>query len=193
MLSENPFEQFDIWYAEAEQQCSLYPNPVTVATVDSSGQPFARTVLLKGFDARGFCFYSNYHSRKGQQLQANPKASLCLYWEELERQVIIIGSVSKMSAAESDAYFASRPKGSQIGAHVSAQSEIIENREVLEQSINQLSLKYADIEVPRPPHWGGYRLIPTSMEFWQGQPDRLHDRFVYNLSGHNWTIQRLAP
>jgi len=192
-LLDDPFEQFRLWFAEAEEKCSNYTNPMTLATCGKDGQPVARTVLLKGFDTRGFNFYTNYESRKGQQLAENPKASICFYWEELERQVIVIGQVEKMSAEESDDYFLTRPRGSQIGAHVSQQSQPIDNREVLEREAEELESSYFDKPVPRPSNWGGYRLVPQSIEFWQGQPDRLHDRFIYRKEKQVWSVTRHAP
>ena len=194
-LNDCPFEQFSIWYSEAEKECSGYANPVSLATVSSEGQPVVRTVLLKGQDKQGFRFYTNYQSRKGKHLSANPKTSMCFYWEELERQVIVIGAVEKLSAEESDNYFATRLRGSQIGAHVSSQSQLIDNREELQAEMQRLEEQYADTQIPRPDHWGGFILIPESIEFWQGQPDRLHDRLIYTRSGDksSWTINRLAP
>lgn len=192
-LNDCPFEQFRLWFAEAEEKCSNYANPMSLATCGADGQPIVRTVLLKGFDERGFNFYTNYESRKGQQLSENPKASICFYWEELERQVIVIGQVEIMSAEESDHYYLTRPRGSQIGAHVSQQSQPIENREVLEREAAELESTYFDKPIPRPPNWGGYRLQAESIEFWQGQPDRLHDRFIYQKEGKSWSITRYAP
>ena len=193
MLDADPFNQFEIWYKEAEAKVSGYASPMTLAACGNDGQPIARTVLLKGVSPEGFCFYTNYQSRKAQQLEQNPKASLCLFWEELERQVLILGSVVKMTAEESDAYFASRPRGSQLGAHVSQQSQEIASRATLEYELTRIEEKVADTEVSRPEHWGGYRLVPSSIEFWQGQPDRLHDRFIYEKSDQGWSIKRLAP
>lgn len=193
MLHKDPFEQFRRWYTEAEEKCSNYANPMSLATCGSDRQPVARTVLLKGFDSKGFNFYTNYLSRKGRQLSENPRASACFYWEELERQVIIIGQVSKMSEEESDDYYLTRPRGSQIGAHVSQQSQPIESRKMLEDQANRLEAEYFDKPVPRPKNWGGYRLIPQSIEFWQGQPDRLHDRFIYEKNNGDWSISRYAP
>ncbi|MFX4228542.1 MAG: pyridoxamine 5'-phosphate oxidase [Porticoccaceae bacterium] len=193
MLHKDPFEQFRHWYTEAEEKCSNYANPMSLATCGSDGQPIVRTVLLKGFDSEGFNFYTNYLSRKGRQLAENPQASVCFYWEELERQVIIIGQVSKMSEEESDDYYLTRPRGSQIGAHVSRQSQPIENRKILEDEAIRLEAEYFDKPLPRPENWGGYRLIPQSIEFWQGQPDRLHDRFIYEKNNGDWSISRYAP
>ncbi len=193
MLHEDPLEQFHRWYSEAEQKCSNYANPMALATCGLDGQPIVRTVLLKGFDHRGFNFYTNYESRKGKQLAENPRASACFYWEELERQVIVTGQVSKMNPEESDDYFLTRPRGSQIGAHVSKQSQPIEERKTLEDEATELETQYFDKPVPRPENWGGYRLAPDSIEFWQGQPDRLHDRFIYTRKDNGWMITRYAP
>jgi len=193
MLKDCPFEQFKIWYSDAEQQCAGYANPVSLGTVGSDGQPVVRTVLLKGYDTSGFHFYTNYESRKGHHIETNPKVSMCFYWEELERQVIILGAAVKLSAENSDEYFASRERGSQISAHVSSQSQVINTRKELETTMHRLEKLYKDREVPRPKHWGGFLLQPNSIEFWQGQPDRLHDRFIYENAGADWTISRLAP
>lgn len=198
MLKESPFDQFSSWYTDAETKCSGYASPVSLGTSSPDGQPVVRIVLLKGFDESGFRFYTNYDSRKGTHLKDNPKVSMCFYWEELERQVIILGSVAKLSAEDSDAYFATRGRGSQIGAHVSSQSQVIKNREELELETQRLEQQYANLNVPRPANWGGFLLVPNSIEFWQGQPDRLHDRFIYQRDnkGDNkdgWTIDRLAP
>jgi len=193
MLHEDPFEQFRRWYTEAEEKCSNYANPMSLATCGPDGQPVVRTVLLKGFDNKGFNFYTNYQSRKGRHLDENSKASVCFYWEELERQVIVIGQAVKMSDEESDDYYLTRPRGSQISAHVSKQSQPIRGRDLLEDEAEKLEVAYFDKPVPRPKNWGGYRLIPESIEFWQGQPDRLHDRFIYKKNGSAWTIGRYAP
>jgi pyridoxamine 5'-phosphate oxidase len=167
---------------------------MTLATVDREGRPSARTVLLKGLDGRGFMFFSNYESRKGRQLEANPHAALVFPWLVLERQVIAEGAVTKVAREESETYFHSRPRASQLGAWVSQQSSIIAGRAVLEQSMKALEAKYAGQEVPLPPHWGGWRLLPDTVEFWQGRRSRLHDRLRYrrNKDG-DWTIERLAP
>ncbi|MBC6428428.1 MAG: pyridoxamine 5'-phosphate oxidase [Cellvibrionales bacterium] len=192
-LDPDPFAQFAIWYKQAEVKCQRYPNPIALATSTTDGRPLVRTVLLKGIDHRGFCFYSNYRSRKAAHLDANPAAAFCLYWEELERQIIVAGQVEKMSTAESAAYFATRPHGSQLGAHASPQSQPLPDRAALETRMQKLRKQYADRKVPCPPHWGGYRLVPDSVEFWQGQADRLHDRFLYRASPDGWTLTRLAP
>jgi pyridoxamine 5'-phosphate oxidase len=167
---------------------------MTLATADREGRPSARVVLLKGVDARGFIFYTNYLSRKGQELEQNPRASLVFYWSALEREVCIAGSVSRLSAAESDAYFNSRPRGSKLGAWASNQSMAIPDRAALEQRWQQLEAQYPTEDVPRPPHWGGYLLSPSRIEFWQGRANRLHDRLCYTRqSDQRWLIQRLSP
>lgn len=192
-LAADPFTQFTKWYADAEKACRFYPNHMTLSTADDKGRPQSRVVLLKEADAEGFVFFTNYQSRKGQQLSNNPAASLTFFWEELERQVNILGKVVKVSAEESDEYFASRARGSQIGAWVSHQSSQIDDREVLQQEKARLTETYQDKEIPRPSHWGGYRLLPERVEFWQGQPDRLHDRLEYELTNKGWQLRRLSP
>lgn len=188
----DPFAQFKTWFDAALAANLPEPNAMTVATANADGAPSARIVLLKGFDERGFVFYTNYTSRKGQELAANPRAALIFYWAELERQVRIEGHVEQTSAAESDAYFASRPQGSRLGAWVSPQSQVIAEREVLDQRQHELEQTYAD-DVPRPPHWGGFLVVPHTVEFWQGRPSRLHDRLRYSLANGTWQIERLAP
>jgi pyridoxamine 5'-phosphate oxidase len=191
-VDPNPFRQFDKWFKQALDAQLPEPNTMTLATVDPRGRPSARIVLIKGVDERGFVFFTNYESRKGRELADNPHASLLFYWIELERQVRIEGTVVKTSDAESDTYFASRPVGSRIGAWASEQSKAIESRAVLEAREHEFSAQYGD-NPPRPPHWGGYRLIPDAIEFWQGRPSRLHDRMFYTRSGTDWTIARLSP
>ena len=189
----NPFRQFDVWFKQAIDAQLPEPNTMTLATVDPRGRPSARIVLIKGVDERGFVFFTNYESRKGLELAQNPHASLLFYWIELERQVRVEGAVVKTSAAESDTYFASRPVGSRIGAWASEQSKVIESRAALEAREREFIAQYGD-SPPRPPHWGGYRLIPDAIEFWQGRPSRLHDRLLYTRSGNaDWTIARLSP
>ena len=189
----NPFRQFDVWFKQAIDAQLPEPNTMTLATVDPRGRPSARIVLIKGVDERGFVFFTNYESRKGLDLAQNPHASLLFYWIELERQVRVEGAVVKTSDAESDTYFASRPVGSRIGAWASEQSKVIESRAALEAREREFIAQYGD-NPPRPPHWGGYRLIPDAIEFWQGRPSRLHDRLLYTRSGNaDWTIARLSP
>ena len=189
----NPFRQFDVWFKQAIDAQLPEPNTMTLATVDPRGRPSARIVLIKGVDERGFVFFTNYESRKGLELAQNPHASLLFYWIELERQVRVEGAVVKTSDAESDTYFASRPVGSRIGAWASEQSKVIESRAALEAREREFIAQYGD-NPPRPPHWGGYRLIPDAIEFWQGRPSRLHDRLLYTRSGNaDWTIARLSP
>jgi len=189
----NPFQQFQQWFDQALAAQILEPNAMTLATA-FAGKPSARIVLLKQFDDRGFVFYTNYCSRKGQELAENPWAALVFWWADLERQVRIEGQVEKVSDQESNEYFHSRPLGSRLGAWASDQSRVIGDRLLLEQRLTELEQKYQDQEIPRPPHWGGYRLVPTTIEFWQGRPNRLHDRLCYQrLEIGNWQIERLSP
>jgi len=193
-LAKDPYRQFDKWFQEATAAKIAEPNAMTLATASRDGRPSARTVLLKGVDGRGFVFYTNYESRKGRDLEANPRASLVLPWVAMERQVIIEGAIAKVTREESAAYFHSRPLASQLGAWVSQQSAIIAGRAVLEGSLKTLEKKYAGQTVPLPPHWGGYRLNPETVEFWQGRRSRLHDRLRYRReTDGSWTIERLAP
>lgn len=193
-VDESPFKQFQVWFDQALAAQLPEPNAMTVATATQSGKPSARIVLLKGFDERGFVFYTNYQSHKGQALIDNPQAALIFWWAELERQVRIEGRVEKVSDQESDEYFHSRPFNSRLGAWASEQSQVIESREVLELRWQELKTKYENSDVPRPPHWGGFRVIPSAIEFWQGRPSRLHDRLLYSLLDNgSWQIERLSP
>lgn len=193
-IAASPIDQFQKWWDQVIASEIIEPNAMTLATASSDGLPSARIVLLKGFDERGFVFYSNYKSYKALQLEENPKACLVFHWKELERQVRISGIVTKVSEEESDVYFHSRPVGSRIGAWASPQSHSIENREWLEQAFEKKKEEFSDGNVPRPPHWGGYRVKPVIIEFWQGRFSRLHDRIQYTLEGDgNWKIERLAP
>lgn len=188
---KNPFAQFEKWFNEALEAQVPEPNAMHLATV-SDGKPHGRIVLLKGFDDAGFVFFTNYQSNKGQQMAEVPYASLTFFWVQQERQVRIEGRIEKTSAAESDEYFQQRPRGSQIGAWVSNQSRIV-TREGLEERTKELEDWYGDDVIPRPPHWGGYLLIPESIEFWQGRPSRLHDRLLFTREGDDWKIERLSP
>jgi pyridoxamine 5'-phosphate oxidase len=192
-LDPDPIAQFQKWFAQAMAAEIVEPNAMTLATVGADGQPWSRIVLLKGIDQRGFSFFTNYESRKGRELAANPKASLTFFWGGLERQVLVGGTVAKLSREESEAYFALRPLGSQRGAWVSRQSTVVANREYLEHRLAEVETQFGE-KVPTPPYWGGYVLNPTTVEFWQGRPNRLHDRLRYQRKeGGNWVIERLSP
>ena len=192
-VAPDPVEQFRRWFDAALDAGLHEPNAMTVATATRDGRPSARVVLLKGFDGRGFVFYTNYEGRKGREIEENPRAALLFYWGELERQVRIEGPVSRVSGEESDAYYASRPRGSRLGAWASEQSRVVEGREVLEGRVGDLEAEYEGREVPRPPFWGGYRVEPEVVEFWQGRENRLHDRIVYRRKDGGWKIERLQP
>jgi len=191
-VDREPLKQFGVWMVEAIHAQVPEPTAMTLATVGENGRPSARIVLLKGVDPRGFVFYTNYESRKGRDLAAHPYAALTFMWKELERQVRIEGTVEKVSPDESDAYFATRPLGSRIGAWASPQSARIENRGWLEKRWAELTAQHGE-NPPRPPHWGGYRVLPERLEFWQGRLSRLHDRVVYRREGDAWRIERIAP
>ena len=191
-VSADPYTQFQRWFDEALRAELPMVNAMTLATVGADGAPSARIVLLKGIDHNGFVFYTNYMSRKGRELAGNPRAALVFHWTDLEREVRIDGCVEKVTAAESDEYFASRPLGSRHAAIASPQSEVVASRAVLEARFNAAAADHGEA-APRPTHWGGYRVLPTSIEFWQGRPSRLHDRLLYTRQGDRWTIVRLAP
>jgi pyridoxamine 5'-phosphate oxidase len=193
-LAKDPFRQFEKWFQEAGAAKIPEPNAMTLSTADREGRPSSRTVLLKGLDGRGFVFYGNYESRKGRELAANPRASLLFPWIAIERQVLAEGSVARISREESETYFHSRPRLSQLGAWASQQSSIVPGRQALEDGMKAMEEKYAGREVPLPPNWGGYRLAPETVEFWQGRRNRLHDRLRYRRGKDgDWTVERLAP
>jgi pyridoxamine 5'-phosphate oxidase len=191
-LHHDPIQQFSNWFEMAVEAGVPEPNAMTLATVDNDGQPSSRIVLLKGVDQRGFAFYTNYESRKGRELAQNPKAALTFFWPGLERQVCVRGVCTTVSREESEAYYKSRPIGSRLGAWVSSQSSPIPSREYLEQRLAELTARYGD-NPPIPPYWGGYVLQPMTVDFWQGRPSRLHDRFLYTREGTTWRIDRLSP
>ncbi len=190
----DPIRQFEKWFQQALASQLPEPNAMTLATAATDGQPSARVVLLKAFDASGFTFFTNYDSRKGRELAENPRAALLFFWPELQRQIRIEGTVERMPEDDSDAYFRSRPLGSRLSAWASRQSEVIPSREFLEERVRALMQRFPDGETPCPPHWGGYRLCPLCLEFWQGRPDRLHDRLRYRRTeNHDWHLERLSP
>lgn len=192
-LARDPFRQFEKWFQEAVGARIQEPNAAVLSTASSSGMPSSRCVLLKSFDGRGFVFFSNRSSRKGTELAQNPQASLLFPWLALERQVLVEGRVTPLSEAESEVYFHSRPRASQLAACASQQSTVIASRAVLEEAFRTLEKRHAEGEVPKPPHWGGWRLAPTAVEFWQGRRSRLHDRLRFRLQGGEWVVERLAP
>lgn len=193
-LDRSPFEQFDRWFKAALAANLPEPTAMTLATASRDAMPSARIVLLKDYDKRGFTFFTNYESVKGKELEENSRAALVFFWPQLERQIRISGTVSKVSREESEKYFRARPFGSRIGAWASHQSQVLRSREELDQRVEALTRQYEGKEVPLPPHWGGYRLAPEALEFWQGRPSRLHDRFRYTrVSKRDWKIERLSP
>lgn len=192
-VAADPVVQFQAWFADAERAQLPEPNAMTLATSTADGAPAARIVLLKGVDLRGFTFFTDYRSRKGVELDANPVAALVFLWKELERQVRIVGTASRVARDESEAYFRARPLGSRLGAWTSEQSAVLPDRATLEASYANVEQRFAGAEPPLPPHWGGYRIAPDEMEFWQGRPSRLHDRIRYRRVDGAWLIERLAP
>ena len=194
-LDESPIQQWHAWYVEAVEAELAEPNAMAVSTIDAEGMPDSRIVLVRGLDDDGLTFFGNYNSAKGQQIDANPVASAVFPWIGLHRQVRVRGSIEMLPRHESDAYFASRPRDSQLGAWASPQSEVIEGRDILNQRHAEFAEKFAGVEVLRPPHWGGWLLVPEVFEFWQGRPNRLHDRFRYRRDDatQDWAIERLAP
>jgi pyridoxamine 5'-phosphate oxidase len=191
-VDPDPLVQFHDWFEKVIDADLHEPNAMILATATTDGKPSAR-ILLKGYDERGFVFYSNYEGRKAKEIDANPTCALLFYWGELERQVRIEGRASRLSGEESDAYFAGRPRGSRLGAWASEQSRPLEDRRILEERVRALEAEYEGREIPRPPFWGGYRVEPDTIEFWQGRENRLHDRIVYHRSGRGWKIVRLQP
>ncbi len=193
-LNPNPIAQFQKWFDEALKAELIEPSAMTLATADADGAPSSRIVLLKGAEERGFMFFTNYESRKGRELAGNPRAALTLFWPELEREICIAGTVSKTTRADSDKYFAMRPRGAQLGAWVSKQSTVVPDRAFLETRLADVEKQFANRDVETPPYWGGYLLTPTRIEFWQGRPNRLHDRFQYlKQPDGSWRIERLSP
>jgi pyridoxamine 5'-phosphate oxidase len=192
-LADSPFDQFRTWFADALNAKLSEPNAMALATATIQGKPACRMILMKHFDEQGVVFFTNYNSRKAHELHDNPYAAVAFYWQELERQVRIEGTTQKISQEESKNYFATRPRGSQIGAWASQQDCVISSREVLEKEYVRIDALYRDNDIPLPPFWGGYRIIPSCFEFWQGSSDRLHDRFLYTLQEGKWVIVRLSP
>jgi pyridoxamine 5'-phosphate oxidase len=193
LVARDPFEEFRSWLDAALNAATIpEPNAMTLATVGADGRPAARVVLLRQWDARGFVFFTNYESRKGADLAAHPAAALVFWWGELERQIRVEGNVERVLDVESDAYFASRPRGHRLAAWASRQSAVVPNRESLERAVSEAEARFPD-DVPRPPFWGGFRVVPDRFEFWQGRPNRVHDRIAYERSPEGWMLTRLAP
>jgi pyridoxamine 5'-phosphate oxidase len=192
-VGDNPLAFFGKWFLEAQAAEVHEVNAMTLATVDAQNKPHARIVLLKGLDEKGFLFFTNYNSAKGNELDAHPYAALVFFWQELERQVRVEGFVERVAEEESDIYFHSRPEGSRLGAWASPQSEVIEERDILDSNYSMFTKKFAGMDIPRPPHWGGYRVIPSKLEFWQGRSNRMHDRIAFIASTDDWKRFRLAP
>jgi pyridoxamine 5'-phosphate oxidase len=192
MASADPITEF-LNAVERARAHQVDTAPVTLATADAQGRPAARMVLLRGVDPRGFAFFTNYNSRKARELAENPSAALCFHWASLDEQIRVEGQVERLTAAESDAYFTSRPRGSQLGAWASDQSQLLPSREMLETKYREIEQRFEGADVPRPEFWGGFRLVPSRIEFWYGRPDRLHDRVVYIRHGSQWRIERLYP
>lgn len=192
-VAKDPFAQFSVWWDEAVGSAIDEVNAMALSTVSAEGRPSSRIVLLKGFDEQGFVFFTNYNSDKGKQIEQQQFVSLLFFWKELERQVRVEGIATKVEPEESDAYFNSRPVGSRLGAWASPQSQKITDRSILEQALESVKAEYGELTIPRPPHWGGYRVTPSRIEFWQGRSSRLHDRILYEQVDGNWQISRLAP
>ncbi len=186
-------EQFGRWFADALESGLTEPNAMIVATSDAAARPSARTVLLKGYDERGFVFFTNYGSRKGTELAENPQASIVFPWHPIQRQVLVGGTAERVDRAETEAYFASRPRGSRLGAWASPQSEVVPDRATLDEALDEVTARFGDDEIPAPPHWGGLRVVPETVEFWQGRTSRMHDRLRYRRAGDAWVVERLAP
>jgi len=192
-VGDDPFGFFGKWFLDAQTAAVSEVNAMVLSTVDAENKPHARVVLLKGLEEKGFVFFSNYSSAKGREIESNPHVALTFFWHELERQVRIEGRIERVSEAESDSYFESRPDGSKLGAWASPQSQVIAARSILEENYTNLGQKYSGVSVPRPPHWGGYVVIPTKLEFWQGRSSRMHDRIVFERTENGWKRFRLAP
>lgn len=192
-LDPDPIKQFMVWFRAAGAAGPNEPNAMTLATAGEGGRPSARVVLLKDVSQGGFVFYTNYESRKGDDLAENPQAALVFFWPELERQVRVEGRAERVDRSDSEAYWRTRPRGAQLGAWASDQSRVIAGRPVLDDRLREVAQRYAGVDVPAPPHWGGWRIMPSEIEFWQGRPDRMHDRLIYRRAEPGWTVERLAP